>query len=395
MSLNVPKVMVSSTFYDLRQIRTDLANFITDDLCYIPLLSELSSFPVDPDANIVENCCRRVEQDADILILIIGGRYGSIDTNSSRSITNLEYLAARTKGIPIYVFVEKAVIALLPIWERNKDADFSASIDDVRLLEFIYQIRSVDRAWVHEFENAQQIVSTLRTQFAYRMREGLQLAGRLKDEGLSKIIYALGGKALRIALEKPSAWEYRLFSQVLVDEVEEAAELRREYELGIALGIGEGVPRDEISSWGKLRMAELKRMVDALEKLINDAVQQAFGPAGEPGDTEAIVFVARQVGAVYREAIEWSQRVKRAAGDERFSKVVESMAQLSRNIVEKIENYGPDLLLQIENALANPRPEGKQVITMTLIIGLYKHEEFLSILSSFMEDGNNIKQESF
>ena len=213
MSLNVPKVMVSSTFYDLRQIRTDLANFITDDLCYIPLLSELSSFPVDPDANTVENCCRRVEQDADILILIIGGRYGSIDTNSSRSITNLEYLTARTKGIPIYVFVEKAVLALLPIWERNKNADFSASIDDVRLLEFIYQIRSVDKAWVHEFENAQQIVATLRTQFAYRMREGLQLVGRLKDEGFSKIIYALGGKAIRIALEKPNAWvSFPLFS---------------------------------------------------------------------------------------------------------------------------------------------------------------------------------------
>ena len=37
---NAPAVMVSSTFYDLRQIRADLMDFIQDDLGYRPLLSE-------------------------------------------------------------------------------------------------------------------------------------------------------------------------------------------------------------------------------------------------------------------------------------------------------------------------------------------------------------------
>src|SRR5436190_20940424 len=46
---SAPTVMVSSTFYDLRQIRADLAKFLSEDLGYIPLLSELLSFPVDPD----------------------------------------------------------------------------------------------------------------------------------------------------------------------------------------------------------------------------------------------------------------------------------------------------------------------------------------------------------
>ena len=88
--------MISSTFYDLRQIRDDLRQFI-EGVGYRPLLSEHASFPIDPDATTIENCRRRVEQDADILVLVIGGRYGSIDATPNKSVTNLEYTSARHK----------------------------------------------------------------------------------------------------------------------------------------------------------------------------------------------------------------------------------------------------------------------------------------------------------
>lgn len=122
---SAPTIMISSTFYDLRQIRADLARFITDDLGYIPLLSELPSFPVDPDLDTIENCRVRVEKNANILVLVIGGRYGSIDNRTDKSITNLEFLTARRKGIPIYAFVEKGILAVLPVWKNNPAADFS------------------------------------------------------------------------------------------------------------------------------------------------------------------------------------------------------------------------------------------------------------------------------
>src|SRR5438093_12013097 len=97
---SAPKVMVSSTFYDLRQIRADLARFIGDELGYIALLSELPSFPVNPDLDTVAHCRARVEQGADIFILGIGARYGSIDNNTHASVTNVEFCSARRKLIP-------------------------------------------------------------------------------------------------------------------------------------------------------------------------------------------------------------------------------------------------------------------------------------------------------
>ena len=65
---SAPNIMISSTFYDLRQIRADLAEFISDQLGYVPLLSELSSFPVDPDLDTIDNCRARVENNADMFV---------------------------------------------------------------------------------------------------------------------------------------------------------------------------------------------------------------------------------------------------------------------------------------------------------------------------------------
>lgn len=140
-----PSVMVSSTFYDLRQIRADLAHFIADELGYVPLLSELPSFPIDPDVDTIENCRARVEKDANIFVLVIGGRYGSIDDKTDKSITNLEFLSARHKGIPIYAFVDKNVLAVVPTWKNNRAADFSATVDTTRVFEFI-EVHSLPRA---------------------------------------------------------------------------------------------------------------------------------------------------------------------------------------------------------------------------------------------------------
>jgi hypothetical protein len=53
MGKHAPTVLVSSTFYDLRQVREDLRCFIEDQLGYRPLLSEHPSFPIDPDVDTI------------------------------------------------------------------------------------------------------------------------------------------------------------------------------------------------------------------------------------------------------------------------------------------------------------------------------------------------------
>jgi hypothetical protein len=367
--------MVSSTFYDLSQVRTDLLHFLRDEVGYRPLLSEYPSFPIDPDADTIENCRRRVERDADILVLIIGGRYGYVDAASDKSVTNLEYLAARAKGIPIYAFVDKRVTAILPVWKANPEGDFSTAVDDVRLFEFVEQVRSVDRIWTNEFERAQDIIAALRTQFAHLTLQGLEWRMQLRGQSLAAL-KGLEGEALRMALERPEGWEFRLFGQVLSDEIEANANLRREHQLRVLLGPSEHVPPGSTGQWMTSQTHDLGNIAESFDTLINVGLEHATGPPGTPGDAREIVFVARQIAAVHRHAIEWSQRVRRAHVEERFRPVINEMAAFTDDIVENIETHIPDFLRQIEEAAAASKDGEPQVIKGTLVIDVSNVDRF-------------------
>src|SRR5674476_668187 len=95
------KVFLSSTCYDLKQIRTDLFDFLVS-YGVTPIFSEYPSFPIDPDKNTIENCIENVKNNTDIFILVIGNRYGA-QIDSGKSITNTEYTYAKEVGIPIYL----------------------------------------------------------------------------------------------------------------------------------------------------------------------------------------------------------------------------------------------------------------------------------------------------
>ena len=86
------------------------------------------------------------------MILIIGGRYGSIDQGNERemyendyvSVTQNEYMTAVEKGMPIMVFIDRNVYAEYKTYINNKPnipADFKfAYVDDVKVFEFIDKV---------------------------------------------------------------------------------------------------------------------------------------------------------------------------------------------------------------------------------------------------------------
>ena len=70
-----PRIFVSSTYYDLKHLRSSLEDFI-ESLGYEPILSEKGDISFTPDTPLDDSCYREA-RNADIFILIIGGRYGT------------------------------------------------------------------------------------------------------------------------------------------------------------------------------------------------------------------------------------------------------------------------------------------------------------------------------
>ena len=306
-----------------------------------PRSGEHASFPIDPDATTVENCRHRVEHDADVLVLVIGSRYGSVDNRRAASVTNLEYLAARQKGIPVFAFVERRVVTLLSVWKSNRSADFSKEVDNPKLFEFLEQVRSVDKVWVQEFDSAQDIIDALRVQFAYQHRRGLRLGQRLHEHDLPWMT-ELHGKTPRIALEKPDLWEYTLFASALEDVVAQHRDQRRLHELGVAIEHGDDV--SEPIDFVQARFGDATRIVETLARIVDGPLQDGLGPPGQPGDAKVLVFAAHSIGKIYGEALNWSARIRASYVEDRFRTLMSLVARMMDEMVRPIEAYGPRIV---------------------------------------------------
>lgn len=180
-----PRVFVSSTFYDLKHIRASLEVFI-ESLGFDAVLFEKGDISFHPDIPL-DGSCYREAANADIFVLIVGGRYGSAASGSSfnnahtsetyQSITRQEFETAQLKDVPTFILVDSAVAAEYQTYLRNRENKdiVYAHVDSIgvfRLLENIFE-RSRNNP-VFNFDRATQIESWLREQWAGLFRELLQ-----------------------------------------------------------------------------------------------------------------------------------------------------------------------------------------------------------------------------
>ncbi len=353
---NAPTVFVSSTCYDLSEVRSLLSTFI-EGHGFKPMLSEYNSFPVNPGSDNVENCIRNVEK-ADIFILIVGKRFGSV-TVADKSITNLEYLHARSNGIPAYVFIDKTILQWLPVWKENPTATFPG-IDSPRLMQFARDLRSSD-AWSYPFEKGEDIVETLHIQWASLFQQSLGVWRKIQSSPVPTNLRSLEGEALRLIIERPPHWEYLLYCEVLEAKLSELASAKRDAELGIALeGHRQHKSLREFHPWLSSMIHALPTLISTVNTLISqDVVTDAFGPQGTPGNPERIVYLADRMALVYGEAIKWMQSVRGVVTHEIFDTLKGIVARTPSNLIHDVDLYLTTFKSEMRELCNNPPKVGE------------------------------------
>lgn len=178
-----PRIFVSSTYYDLKHIRSSLDNFV-ESLGFDPILSEKGDIAYTPDAPLDESCYREVGS-ADVFVLIVGGRYGSEVSGTDKrpshkfferydSITKKEFEAAVKRDIPIYVLIESFVYSEYQTFIRNKENTTIAyaHVDSVNIFHLIEDILAKPRNNpIHTFDRFADIEAWLREQWSGLFRE--------------------------------------------------------------------------------------------------------------------------------------------------------------------------------------------------------------------------------
>ena len=188
-----PRVFVSSTFYDLKYVRADLERFIRD-LGYDPVLHERGSVPYGNKEKLEAYCYREIQQ-VELLVSIVGGRYGSQSENQPYSISQQELKTAYDLGVQVFVFVEAAVLSEYQTYLRNKDvteASFKyAHVDDVRIYRFLEELHALpNNNPITTFSSVQEIISFLREQWSGMFQRFLQNEVRQREYQLVKDLQA-------------------------------------------------------------------------------------------------------------------------------------------------------------------------------------------------------------
>ena len=216
----VPRVFVSSTYYDLKHVRERLEKFI-ENYGFEPILFESDKItyqhgtPIDQSAYYEVGLCH-------IMILIIGGRYGSPMNSSSAdeerkkydeefiSITRKEFETSIAKNIPVLIFVDKNVNSDYETYKENQDffdelyakqntgkKKFKfAHVDHINIFKFLDIVKSKP---IKTFDKVEQIEHYIKNQFAglfYLYLEGLKKQS--SDDKILDTISELNNVALRM-----------------------------------------------------------------------------------------------------------------------------------------------------------------------------------------------------
>ncbi|GHA67582.1 DUF4062 domain-containing protein [Photobacterium aphoticum] len=161
-----PRIFVSSTYYDLKHVRSDIERFILEQ-GYDPILNERGHIAYGSREKLEEYCYKEVSQ-CDILVSIIGGRFGSSSTDEF-SISNRELLEASRLGKQIYIFIDAAVASEYRTYQANKDIPGVKypAVDDPKVYDFIEKVYNMPKNnTVHTFSCAADITIYLKEQWA-------------------------------------------------------------------------------------------------------------------------------------------------------------------------------------------------------------------------------------
>lgn len=177
-----PRVFISSTFYDLRYVREDIERFVLE-LGYEPVRYEGGAVPYSSKAPLEESAYREVAF-CDIIVCVLGGRYGTDSATRAGSITQNELMEALDKGVQVYVFVDQNVLTEFETYRLNKDNRKTKYrfVDNVKIFEFLEEIYSLPQNNpITPFQASADISTYLKVQWAGLFQRFLQEGTRLSE----------------------------------------------------------------------------------------------------------------------------------------------------------------------------------------------------------------------
>ena len=352
-------IFLSSTCYDLKSLREHLRTEISG-WGHIPILSDHPSFPVSPDLSTVENCKKVVRDRADVFVLIVGGKRGSLDPVNQCSVVNSEYREACAAGLDCIIFVERQVWDLLPIFRNNPATDLAPTVDNPDIFRFIEEITN-DTKWIFQFFRTEEILKTLRDQLSIRFRDLLQ---RHKTNRLSIIPELASEKPHidRIAVDKDRLWEYRLACELLRDRIERIDSKFSDLNSGYVVRRTKFLPSHDTLNFIQDLFRDLTNFIQAASGVLEKQLTPAFGPLGLPGDALQIKRACDNLYSLFLSLYEWELDIRFVRSHEVFEGLLSHMHGWSNELLTEFRR----IPIEFDALLATSNLTGEHSINLVI-----------------------------
>lgn len=174
------QVFVSSTFEDLKKEREKVIETLLNKNC-IPVGMEY--FPAADDEQMT--IIKQLIDECDYYILILGGRYGSIEPKTQKSYTQLEYEYAVEKGIPVSAFLIEDKDDL----PSNKTEKYNT--EKLKVFENLVTQNRMCKFWTNADDLAGKVSLSLDYQTKHHPRIGWIRANKVASEEANNTIIKL------------------------------------------------------------------------------------------------------------------------------------------------------------------------------------------------------------
>jgi hypothetical protein len=276
-------IFISSTDYNLKDLRAELARFL-NELGYRPILSSAEGFPdSSPNMEPWESCISVLEH-AFVMILVIDGKYGTALEwlgsapclrDQKVSPTHGEYLYAHHTRKRMLVFIREEVMTYYQSYrttykncgknlEKTKEILSQTLPDyiDFETLQFVHQVKTTKPIpWIKEFKD----ITEIKKEVQKKMLNELAEVFLIKSARLESIVQSFDKVMDTLSIDEQQKVLSRLgATKELVKTVDEIAAFQKELEEKThALSQTEGQSKQQREKYEK----EIKELNDKIKNL--------------------------------------------------------------------------------------------------------------------------------
>lgn len=165
------QVFISSTCYDLRDLRASIKRYL-EGLGITPLLSDEAGFPRENHISPYVSCLMTLE-DCPLIIGIIDKRYGMSFKDwapydyADISPTHAELRHTLRKQKKLLLYVHQDILSAYQIWRRHNNTfpeKSHPSVPDLKTLEMLEELKGNNPApWIESFNDVTDIIRSLQS----------------------------------------------------------------------------------------------------------------------------------------------------------------------------------------------------------------------------------------